>query len=188
MELKDISVLIDGYNLELPYNTGIKSYGQTLIEALKILKANVSVLFSKGTGVNKGILKEILFFDNNLERNRTFKIGTIRTMLKAVFGILNAQTIENSNTVIKKSESLRLFNDIGIVTLKDCYRGANILYKKLGIVSNISTSQKIDVWHATYPLPIKIKKSKKITTIHDLIPLRLPYTTLDNKKYFYKIV
>jgi glycosyltransferase involved in cell wall biosynthesis len=53
---------------------------------------------------------------------------------------------------------------------------------------NLIPEKKIDIWHATYPLPLRIKGAKKITTIHDIIPLRLPYTTLDDKRFFYKLI
>jgi glycosyltransferase involved in cell wall biosynthesis len=36
--------------------------------------------------------------------------------------------------------------------------------------------------HWTFPLPIRAKGAKNIYTIHDLVPLRLPYTTLDVKR------
>ena len=30
-------------------------------------------------------------------------------------------------------------------------------------------------------MPVRVKGAKNIYTLHDLVPLRLPYTTLDNK-------
>lgn len=33
-----------------------------------------------------------------------------------------------------------------------------------------------------------MKKAANIYTIHDIVPLRLPYSTLDNKKYFYNMI
>lgn len=41
-----------------------------------------------------------------------------------------------------------------------------------------------DVLHLTAPLPIRMAGVKRVTTIHDLIPIRLPYTTPDNKAEF----
>jgi glycosyltransferase involved in cell wall biosynthesis len=38
-----------------------------------------------------------------------------------------------------------------------------------------------DIMHWTYPLPIELVGSRNIYTLHDLVPLRLPYTTLDAK-------
>ncbi|MGB9715440.1 MAG: glycosyltransferase family 4 protein [Thermodesulfovibrionales bacterium] len=189
MDLKKISVLIDGYNLELPYETGIKTYGMTLIKTLKLLGAEVNVLFSRGIRTKKRLLKEVLFFDIKNDKKNYFNIiSTIKTTLKAILFPLKAEIIENNNIVVKRLDGFNFFDNIGIITLKDCYRSANILFKTLGFSTNISIPHKIDVWHATYPLPIKIKKAKKITTIHDLIPLRLPYTTSDDKKRFFKIL
>jgi glycosyltransferase involved in cell wall biosynthesis len=39
-----------------------------------------------------------------------------------------------------------------------------------------------DIFHFTYPVAIKGKSSQNIYTIHDLMPLRLPFATMDNKK------
>jgi glycosyltransferase involved in cell wall biosynthesis len=46
----------------------------------------------------------------------------------------------------------------------------------------------VDVWHATYPLPLSVRGARKITTVHDLIPLKLPWATLDDKRFFYRTV
>jgi glycosyltransferase involved in cell wall biosynthesis len=37
-------------------------------------------------------------------------------------------------------------------------------------------------------LPLKLKNAKNIYTIHDLVPLRLPYTTLDVKRRYFKLM
>lgn len=42
--------------------------------------------------------------------------------------------------------------------------------------------------HWTYPLPLKISGIPNIYTLHDIVPLRLPYTTLDNKRKYYRLV
>jgi glycosyltransferase involved in cell wall biosynthesis len=39
-----------------------------------------------------------------------------------------------------------------------------------------------DIMHWTFPLPIRVKGARNIYTIHDLVPLRLPYTSLDMKR------
>jgi glycosyltransferase involved in cell wall biosynthesis len=42
--------------------------------------------------------------------------------------------------------------------------------------------------HWTYPLSLRVSKAKNIYTLHDLVPLRLPYTTLDNKRYYFRLL
>lgn len=45
-----------------------------------------------------------------------------------------------------------------------------------------------DLFHVTRPTPAFVKGGANIYTIHDIVPLRLPYATLDNKKYFYNLI
>lgn len=187
MNLEGTNVLVDGYNIELKNGTGIKTYGISLVQALNSLKAQVDVLFSYSSKrSNDPILDEVLFFDN---QNVNFdKISFLKAMAQGASGLLyKARRVNSSELIIKRDSSQELTN-IGILDLEFCYDIANNLYKKYRLTSKVTTPNKIDIWHATYPLPMKIKGAKKITTIHDLIPLRLPYTTLDNKKFFYKLV
>lgn len=44
-----------------------------------------------------------------------------------------------------------------------------------------------DVMHWTYPMPLQAKGVLNISTIHDLIPLKLPHTTLDDKRRFFDL-
>jgi glycosyltransferase involved in cell wall biosynthesis len=42
--------------------------------------------------------------------------------------------------------------------------------------------------HCTYQLPLRAKRACNIYTIHDLVPLRLPFATLDNKRLSYRLL
>lgn len=185
MNLKGINVLVDGYNLELKKGTGIKTYGISLTQALNLLQANVDVLFSCGDSSNDPILNQVLFFDTQNES--IDKLSLVKAMAKGASGFFKARIIERSALVID-NEFNSQFSNIEILNLKACYQVANTLYKMFRLKTKVITPKKIDIWHSTYPLPINIKGAKKLTTIHDLIPLKLPYTTLDNKKTFYSII
>jgi glycosyltransferase involved in cell wall biosynthesis len=190
MDLNGLNVLVDGYNLELEKGSGIKTYGLTLIEALNLLGANVYVLFSSSSSSSSNpILKEVLFFDYKKKDGHN-KLGLIKNLSKAVVRGFRgkAEIISQHTKKIVIRQDSDLINSVGIMNLEGCYEISNIAYKIFNLQTKITAPKKIDVWHATYPLPIKIKKAKKITTIHDLIPLKLPYTTLDDKRFFYKIV
>jgi glycosyltransferase involved in cell wall biosynthesis len=45
-----------------------------------------------------------------------------------------------------------------------------------------------DILHCTYPMPLRASGALNIYTIHDLIPLRLPHTTLDNKRQIRRLL
>lgn len=188
MNLQGINVLIDGYNLELIQGTGVKTYGISLIKALTCLEANVDILCSRYTNTTNSILSEVLFFDIPGINSKLLLAKNM--ILAASQQFYKAKKIPNSDFVIKHNADLLIFDYLlksgEIFSTNDCFKVANNLYKLLQINTKININKKIDIWHTTYPLPIKINNAKKITTIHDLIPLKLPYTTLDDKTFFFK--
>lgn len=188
MKLTEINVLVDGYNLEMQKGTGIKTYGVNLVNTLISLGANVDLLCSRNVSSSSPFLLESTFFDN--QDNIDFsKIEMLLLAVKQYFR--KVKEIPISNFVVKQNSDFifeclthsgKVFNSI------QCYTLANNLYKLFQTQSTLTVPKKIDIWHTTYPIPIKIKNAKRITTIHDLIPLKLPYTTLDDKKLFFNIV
>jgi glycosyltransferase involved in cell wall biosynthesis len=183
MDLKGLNILIDGYNLELQYSTGIKSYGQTLTRALRNLHANTYILSSKAS-CSDPVLNEVLLFERSNQKPSNLYV--LKEIITSSFHKKRAQRIEFSGNVIKNEEMKDFIDEFkGVFSLRECYVIANNLFKLTGTSTRVKIPERIDVWHATTPLPIRINKSKTITTIHDLIPLKLPYTTLDDKKFFY---
>ena len=188
MTLKGINVLVDGYNLEMMQGTGIKTYGITLIKTLISLEANVDILCSRYTSDSNLILGEALFFDTQKHNGGTLKIKSVINAVVQRF--YQAKEVPVTNFVIKRDADFifdHLANSGKIFNIYDCYKLANNLYKYFQLETTVKIQKKIDIWHDTYPLPIKVNNAKKITTIHDLIPLKLPYTTLDNKNSFFNL-
>lgn len=189
MNLKGVNVLVDGYNLELVQGTGIKTYGLSLVKALTAVGANVDILCSRYSDNSNPILSEVLFFDRQNDKVDTW--GQIKTAINTINPLYRAKKIQLSDFVVKQEGDnfFSTLKDFGeIINIHNCYTYANSLNKKFSINTKIGLDKKIDIWHVTYPLPITVNRAKKITTIHDLIPLKLPYTTLDDKKFFFKLV
>jgi glycosyltransferase involved in cell wall biosynthesis len=185
--LKGINVLVDGYNIELQHGTGIKTYGLTLTAALKRLNANVFMLSSsRMRTTNIPLLDEVQFFD--LSSRNFNRLSFNKEIIKKACGFSKTTTIHFSDKVIKDCSNVNYHDFEKIFTLPYCYKTANTLFQIANITTKIKIPEKINIWHSTSPLPIKIKEAKTITTIHDLIPLRLPYLTLDNKEFFYKCI
>lgn len=188
MNLKDLSIIIDGYNLEMSYGTGIKTYTINLIKSLTKLGANIYVLFSKSSE-NNPILDEVLFFENPIEMSN-FQL--VKNGIKSLLPIHHqAKLLQLSEKVIIQDLALKeIIGNIQILNLSNCYTQAKIAYNLFGYDTKIKSPCPINVWHKTYPaIPITVQNSQyNIVTIHDLIPLKLPYTTLDNKKLYYKAV
>lgn len=186
LNLEGAKVLVDGYNLQLKKGTGIKTYGLSLIEALKEMGATVDVLLSRGGYRSNQVLDEVIFFDNQASRQNALTL--LKGVTKSLAGPLYPAKRRKSFTgyVVKRGQFSDDFLQYATsFNYPQCYDLANGLYNKLKFTMDLSTSEKIDIWHATYPLPIRIRGAKKITTVHDMIPLRLPYATLDDKENFY---
>jgi len=189
MSLGQVRVLVDGYNLQLTSGTGIKTYGTSLVKALHLLEARVDVLLSRGGFKKNKVLDEVFFFDNQNQSSDliqdliTVAKGLVKTSIGSFYRAKRRQEI--GEYVVKQGKYSEDFLEYAkSFNLPQCYATANTVYKYLNLTTQIHLAEPIDIWHATYPLPIQISGAKKITTIHDLIPLRLPYATLDNKEYF----
>lgn len=184
--LDGIKVLVDGYNLQLTKGTGIKTYGLSLVQGLTELGADIDVLLSRNGNKKNAVLDEIYFFDNqNNQQNLLFLLkGLLKSFSGPLYRAKRRKTF--SDFVVKRGQySDDFLKYANSFNLPQCYDLANVLYKKLNYSTHITVPEKIDIWHATYPLPIQVRGAKKITTVHDMIPLRLPYATLDDKENFY---
>lgn len=181
-------VLVDAYNLRLEHGTGIRRYGQTLVEALNALHAEVGLLTDRTTQRTKfPELNEVLFFDARTRPVEAPRWKRGLRMAKAALGLRRPEEIAFRNVVAP-------FEQLGEVkvsyawNLQSCFDLANKVFHHAGLFTPLKTRHPVDLWHATYPLPITIPGARHVTTIHDLIPLRLPHTTLDDKEFFFRLV
>jgi glycosyltransferase involved in cell wall biosynthesis len=179
-------ILVDGYNLELPEGTGVKHYGLGLIEALHALGGHVSVLRSCRRS-RVPLVQEALLHAEAPERGS--KLGYLPGAVRALLGLpTRAQEYVPTGTVIplRRGDALGALHKVYVAP--HCYRLANGLFRRVGRGVPIALPDAVDVWHATYPLPLTVRKARVVTTVHDLIPLRLPWATLDDKQFFYRLV
>jgi glycosyltransferase involved in cell wall biosynthesis len=189
-DLAGMRILVDTYNLRLSTGTGIKTYGLSLIEALQRLQVEVSLL----TDVRKPKTKypqldEVLLYDvKPAVRQRWWRVATAGLRgLRGVFKRPRAERVQIDKVIPddrfgEKITISTLFN------LPQCYRLADATYRSMRRLTRLQPPSKVDVWHATCQLPLRVRGAQQVTTIHDLIPLKLPYATLDDKRMFYSAV
>jgi glycosyltransferase involved in cell wall biosynthesis len=185
MDIQGTRVLIDGYNLRLSATTGIKTYGITLLKALKMLGVEVNLLWDTPYA-NSQQVRELLAFDHRKDPTRGERLRSlVRLALRP-----KAQIVFDDKRLVVPDEGLSFLQEVDrLFTVPRCYEAANIIYERIGLPTVIRMPDpKISIWHATHFLPITIHGAAKITTIHDLIPIRLPYTTLDKKSAYYRLV
>jgi glycosyltransferase involved in cell wall biosynthesis len=185
--LRDKHILIDGYNLELKQGTGVKTYTLALIQALARLGARVSVLWSYQKS-RVPLLQEVLL----RERNRA-PLGRLAYTLHGCRSLLGLAAQASSH--LRAGRVLLLGEDAALAEvlhrsyfLPNCYTLANHLSRSLGTTLRVRIKDQVDAWHTTYPLPLEVRGSSKVTTVHDLIPLKMPWATTDDKRFFYRTV
>lgn len=186
MNLNGLKVLIDGINLEELQGTGIKTYATALIRALKELGADPGVLISKySLKQDKKINTEVLALFQDMSTKKWIKFNYM-LVIKAILGLSSKakQVVIPDDMIINKGMgNFSFIKDTNIYSSRGCYSIADAL-RYLGFKVKIKPVPKVDIWHATYFTPLRISGAAKITTIHDLVPLRLPHATINDKGIF----
>ena len=183
-------LLVDGYNLGLVKGTGVATYGRNLCQEATNLGHEVSVVYGQRIG-NSGnsLLREIAFFDT-VEKRPPAMLEALRMARHSLLGPFghSPREIRMTGSVIARPFESRLpqckhfYNG---TDLFDCSAASFAVWGNLG---KVRMPQQPDLAHWTYPLPVRAGGCPNIYTLHDLVPLRLPYTTLDNKKHYLKLL
>jgi glycosyltransferase involved in cell wall biosynthesis len=177
-------ILIDGYNIAMKQGTGIKTYTQLLDKALRSFGAETSFLFGHPIPtVNDPLLREVLFYDENpLRDHKPFAAIRRKWELWARAAINNSPIVNrvpDTGVVILPEGARPSEHALNAPKLFDIAWRRSLSFQRY---LDVSLPETFDAFHMTFPLPIRTKGgAKKIVTIHDLIPLRLPFTTLDDK-------
>lgn len=183
-------IMIDGRNLDLEKGTGVATYARNLSYCIRDLGYNVEVLYgNKSAPGHTELMKEIAFFDSNAGDVPTW-LKLLRSSKEALSGPLGyeATRVPITGTVIADTFKSKLPYYDSIYNSPDLFRKSHNSFGFFRKLSKVYMRDKPDLMHWTYPLPLKIDSIPNIYTLHDLVPLRLPYTTLDNKRKYLKLV
>jgi len=183
-------IMIDGMNLSLEKGTGVATYARNLSYSIHDLDYQVDILYgSRAAPDQSDLMKEIAFFDNNA--------GDIPKWLKALratkevcyapFGFPATQ-VPITGAVISETFKSRMPYYDKIWNVPGVFRKAHNSFGVFKKLHKVHVPNKPDLVHWTYPIPLKVSNIPNIYTLHDLVPLRLPYTTLDNKRRYLRLV
>ena len=183
-------VLIDGYNMGLTKGTGVATYGRNLCREASELGYDVSVLYGQ-CFANSGdpLAREIAFFDS--PEKKQGKVGeALRLGKQAMLGPTghSPREVEMSGKVISRTFASRLPQARRFYNSSDLFQASSASFALWSNLSTVRMPDSHDLAHWTYPLPLRTAGCPNIYTLHDLVPLRLPYTTLDNKKRYYNLL
>ena len=183
------TVCIDGFNLALPTGSGIATYARTLLGGLSSAGFDRQILHAPPSPVPEDILlREVMTGDARWRRmtekitpraNRRMQAALARFGRSAHFVAPSGHVLWPEHGQVPDAEGFWLSQDL--------YRIANRAFANDRAVTPLkfaSGSASPDAMHWTWPTPVRARGAINIYTIHDLIPLKLPHTTLDDKRRF----
>lgn len=191
-----MTILIDAYNIARAQGTGVATYGRTLAKAAAGLGHDVSVLFgTRARHQREPLLNEIALAEGDdgiaAQSKPPSRARQVVTAAQGIVGARDAREIGLTGEVILPphlraaltpgsgcgSGRVRFWNASQLYSL------AHGAFRVTGQFTRVTAGQ-ADIAHWTYPLPVKVPGAANVYTLHDLVPLRLPYTTADRKKSY----
>jgi len=190
-----VNIGIDGYNLAMPAGTGIATYGLTLARTLQGGGHAVTGVFGIDVGREEG-LREVCFYDQvsrgepAARTKAQARRDRRRLLLDALPPRRRLDALEVPRTGRVETETLadRLPRFDRLVSAARLFDIAHRHFTLHGRFVELRVRNPPAVMHWTYPVPVKLAGVPNIYTLHDLVPLKFPYTTLDNKKVYSALV
>jgi glycosyltransferase involved in cell wall biosynthesis len=181
-------ILIDGYNLGLETGTGVATYARNLSFCAHDLDYDVDILYGTRSAPFQKLLREIAFFDSQVGKPQKFWqiVQAIQDIAAAPVG-LRARSVPITGRVIIKTFKSRLPYYDRLWNVPNLFNRANDQFGFLKKRLKVYVPSRPNLVHWTYPLPLQVVGAKNIYTMHDLVPLRLPYTTLDIKRRYFNL-
>src|SRR5207245_9694424 len=96
--------------------------------------------------------------------------------------------LDVSGSVVTDPFATRLPSRTNLFVARNLFTNARLYFSWSGRFTDLQFDDPPDILHCTYQLPVRAKSACNIYTIHDLVPLRLPFTTLDNKRQTYRML
>lgn len=186
-------VAIDGHNLALQRGTGVATYAKNLADNIVELGWDAWTLYGAPISPKyNDLVREISFFDylgGTAKKRGAFAdaYDFTKEFFRAPFGY-EALKIPLSGMVEGRRFASRLPQATTIYNVQNLFNIARRYFTRHKKFLPIRFENPPDVMHWTYPLPVRVVGVPNIYTIHDLVPLRLPYTTLDNKRFYYRLI
>jgi glycosyltransferase involved in cell wall biosynthesis len=184
-------VCIDGFNISLKRGSGVATYGRNLLSCLKALGYETQILYGPQRQLKiNPLLSEVSLFD----------ASPAPTLWSQLTGSLNwlspprarqARRVEQTGVVMLRQLAQRAPPVDVHWSSPNVFHRANRAYVTWKGMTPVrlggGEAGAPQVMHWTCPLPMRAPGAANIYTFHDIVPLRLPYATLDNKRRFHAL-
>lgn len=180
------TICVDGFNIALAKGSGIATYGRNLLSTLGRIGMDGQVLYGPNAKrSDSNVLNETALVDADRPGPKLKKFARFRRTLLSRNG-RTAWPITPSGEVVWPTRGGGRPQASAFWASQDLFhlanRSFNAYRKETPVIFDASGEVKRpDAMHWTATLPLHARGVPNIYTIHDLIPLRLPHTTTDDK-------
>lgn len=180
-------VCIDAMNIALTKGTGIATYGRNLLANLNAMGVETQLLYGPNAAVSKRpLLNEIALTDAYSPNVKPWRAAWDRHTTR--FG-RPASAFRPGDEVIWPAKGggrpavSAFWSSPRLYGLAGATFGRDKVFTPVDFRRHPDVPRP-DIMHWTAVMPVRARGAANVYTIHDLIPLRLPHTTLDNKRMF----
>ena len=179
---------VDGRNLIIPNGTGVATYGSSLTKVLAHEGHQLEGVFGLDVGQDYKN-RETLFFDQfGHGRHARATRRQIQRSVTLNHGSRSLISVPLTENVDKRGFADRWPDFSALWTSPLLFEIARNRFKYLRRFTTVTMPNPPEIMHWTYPLPIRMAGSRNIYTLHDLVPLKLPHTSLDDKRYYARLI
>ncbi|HEU0215444.1 MAG TPA: glycosyltransferase family 1 protein [Stellaceae bacterium] len=175
-------ILLEGCQLMLSEGTGIVTYARNLATAVSAngYAADVLVGTDKKLDPNDPAANAVSLFD----AVRPVPWGPLRTRFRRRFGAPTGIRAHEASLSAVSDPMASRFDGFGrVLAATDLDALARLHFARHGKPVTVKLPETPALFHTTQPIPLRVAGCPNIYTIHDLVPLKLPSSTRDDKRY-----
>lgn len=186
------NILLEAHATMISQGTGIATYARNLASTAAGLGHDVELLIGIERSINRKdpLLSEVMLNDA-VDPKAIDPLKLAARGIDWVTGVpggVKAQRLPNPRIVLDRGSGVSAERDQPIYGAVRLWERAFMHFNRFGHRMPIRPEGRHDLFHVTRPTPAFVKGAANIYTIHDIVPLRLPYATLDKKKYYYSMI
>ncbi|MBX9776228.1 MAG: glycosyltransferase family 4 protein [Xanthobacteraceae bacterium] len=190
-----MKIAIDGFALGIPRGTGITRYA---VELSRVLAERHQVFPVYGLNGIGGIpdLKWPRFIQSLIVRGEAKPSEVARWAGYCALyfpSYLIGRPIRAKEIICDKRIDISSISDhlpsyAKVYNVPSVYRSVQAYSLVFSHPLRLHLDDKVDIWHGTLPMPIKVAGAKWVVTAHDVVPLVLPHSTTINLRHYRRMV
>lgn len=184
-------ILFDGLNLSMKEGTRVATYTRVTAGVARAAGHETTILYSRaGKPPKRRLAREVVFFDEEPGRSGWSPAQLLLQGLDQIAGLLGtrATRVPLDGAVLTQPLGSRWVAADHVYAAPSIFNRAYGRFALFNLMSDFAMDWRPDIAHWTFPLPLRSRYGANIYTIHDLVPLRLPYTTLDHKRIYLRLL